>query len=158
MSTVAGKLLDIIWLNSADNTFILIHKLDVIRFSIRFVQFTHVNAEFLEKLREPHETHVSYVTLHIRYELQYNHYEYVPIPDGFAVYNKAQTPLEHAVSSTEVIVQQRYPLVLPADADHYQLTWKQIAKPDSFTFMYQFKPIYTISNTITDQWPSSSSP
>ena len=156
-TTMTGELRDIIWLNDVDNTFILLHKRNVITTSIRFVRFINPRPELLEKLRETHSEHIPYVTRVITYGP--DKYEYVPIPDGFIVYNNTKHTLEHMGSSNQVVIQQTYPTVAPTDADHYQLIWKQQVSesdgkpcPDSFTFMYQSKPIYKISNLISDQW------
>ena len=160
-TTMMGELRDIIWLNDVDNTFILLHKINVITTSIRFVRFINLKQELLEKLRETHSEHIMYVTKVITHGLyDPTKYEYVPIPEGFVVYNNIQHTLEHILgSSTQVVIQQTYPTVAPTDSDHYQLIWKQQVSesdgkpcPDSFTFMYQSKPIYTISNVISDQW------
>ena len=153
-----GELRDIIWLNDVDNTFILLHKINVITTSIRFVRFINPQPELLEKLRETHSEHIPYVTRVITYGLyDPDKYEYVPIPDGFIVYNNTKHTLEHMGSSNQVVIQQTYPTVAPTDSDHYQLIWKQCISdgkpcPDSFTFMYQSKPIYEISNLISDEW------
>lgn len=157
---MTGELRDIIWLNDVDNTFILLHKINVITTSIRFVRFINPQPELLEKLRETHSEHIPYVTRVITYGLyDPTKYEYVPIPEGFVVYNNTHHTLEHMGSSIQVIVQQTYPTVAPTNADHYQLIWEQQVSesdgkpcPDRFTFMYQSKPIYEISNLISDQW------
>lgn len=160
--TVAkGELMGIVWLNHATDTiFILLHKINVITTTIRFVRFINPQPELLEKLRETHSEHIPYVTRVITYGLyDPTKYEYVPIPEGFVVYNNTHHTLDHVVSSTGVVVQHKYAMVAPTDAEHYQLIWKQQVSesdrkpcPDRFTFMYQSKPIHEISNVITDQW------
>lgn len=162
-TSAKGELMGIIWLNAADNTFMLIHKINVMTFTLRFVQFTKVSDELLERLRETHADHTSYVTSHLTYKLHahVNDYVYVPIPEEFAVYNNIHQhqTLEHVVSSTEVNISHKYPVIPSTDAHHYELNWKPNVLnsnrklcPDSFTCMYQSKPVHTLSNVITDQW------
>ena len=155
------ELMGVIWLNHATEAIlILLHKINVITTTIHFVRFVNPQPELLEKLRETHSEHITYVTRVITYGLNDpTIFEYVPIPEGFIVYNNTHHILEHVVSSTGVVVQHKYSMIAPTDADHYQLIWKQQVSesdrkpcPDSFTFMYQSKPIYTISNVISDQW------
>lgn len=152
----------VIWLNDENHTFIVVDKIDYSLVSVQFVRFSQPDFDvdvYKKKRNESNGLATKYIHNLLDDDTKFI---YVDIPEDFIVFNNNRVVTHEVITDTDVITQQKYTIVPPHNRKMYKFAWSQHPatresgklerKPDGFTFMYQSKPFFSMTNVITDVW------